>query len=105
MANTGLFYLYEVVSGPGEALGKNCTGLKEVRAECMLCRTAFTASGPPTLVNIPGGGVTLHCPGCGVRQAIAAARFAEFAERFPDGRAGAAPDFIPLALDKRRRPS
>jgi len=105
MANTGLFYLYEVESSPGEALGENCTGVKEVRAECMICRTAFAASEPPTLVNIPGGGAKLQCPGCGVHQAIAAARFAEFAERFPDGAAGAAPDFMPLAVDKRRSPS
>lgn len=101
MANTGLFYLYDVVSDRGEGIGDNSTGIKDVRAECMACRTAFTASGPPTLVNIPGGGVMLQCPNCSVHQAIAAARFAEFAERFPKGTSAKPSNVRPLALDKK----
>lgn len=85
MPNTGLFYLYEVVSETERATAANSAQLKVVRAECLTCRCVFTASGPPSLVNLPGGGAILQCPGCPVHQAIAAARFADFMERFPAG--------------------
>lgn len=100
MANTGLFYLYDVVNDRCDGIGDNRNVVKEVRAECMACRTAFTTSGPPTLVNIPGGGVMLQCPNCTVHQAIASARFAEFAERFPKGRSAEPSKLRPFAMAK-----
>lgn len=85
MPNTGLFYLLAVTGNPREATQTTCDAITTVRAECLSCHDLLCISEPPWLVNISGGAAAIQCPKCGIRQAISAARFADFIERFPAG--------------------
>lgn len=74
MANTGLFFVYEVVLFSAEEGRPSPSQIQRIRADCLQCHHAFTASNQPALTNIPGGGANLHCEQCGSRQSIARAR-------------------------------
>lgn len=101
MPNTGKFYLYEVGSKDPPDEHSSYPTIGVVRAECLSCHDVFSARDQPALTNIPGGGAALTCGKCGTRQAISAARFADFMERFPTG-SDAAARLTALADDKGR---
>lgn len=85
MPDTGMFYLFEVCCSPEAVDGEAYSEIDFVRAECNSCQSIFKGTRPPRLEPIKGGGAVINCPGCGARQAVAGARFAEYMARFPSG--------------------
>jgi len=85
MPDTGVFYLLEIRSDCLVAAHPDSVRVEYVYAKCLFCSHVFRASGEPSLIRLPRGGAVLQCPDCGVRQAIAGRRIAEFMDRFPTG--------------------
>lgn len=77
MANTGRFFLYDVLAAASMGGDETYPRIHEVRADCLSCHHAFTATAEPFLANISGGGISVACSECGSRQAIAGARLAD----------------------------